>query len=160
RNLGQFESEGYDICPGPACQAYNGFSAEADLTTRAVKETRGLILTYEGKPIDALYTSTCGGETSDVSTMFPGRNEPYLKRARCIELDMTTLGGRADSGVLTEQQVDARLFAALAGVPETSDAWSAREVERAVTAAMTIAGRTEANQPMPASSRRGDVLQY
>src|SRR6185295_12457142 len=44
RNLGQFESEGYDICPGPACQAYNGFSAEADLTTRAVKETRGLIL--------------------------------------------------------------------------------------------------------------------
>jgi stage II sporulation protein D len=160
RNLGQFESEGYDICPGPACQAYNGFSAEADLTTRAVKETRGLILTYEGKPIDALYTSTCGGETSDVSTMFPGRNEPYLKRARCIELEMTSLGGRADSGVLTEQQVDARLFAALAGVPETTEAWSAREVERAVLAAMAIAGRTEANQPLPASSRRGDVLQY
>lgn len=160
RNLGQFASEGYDICPGPACQAYKGFSAEHELSTRAVRETAGLILTHEGQPVDALYTSTCGGETSDVATMFPGRNEPYLKRARCVELDMLSLAGRADSGLLTEQQVDARLFAALAGVPATSESWSARDVARAVVAGMKLAGVTEMNEPLPASSRRGDVLEY
>jgi stage II sporulation protein D len=160
RNLGQYGSEGYDICPGPACQAYNGFSGEADMSTRAVKETAGLILTYNGQPIDALYTATCGGETSDVGTMFPGRNEPYLKRAHCVELDLLTIAGRADSGLLSELQVNARLFAALAGLPETSPAWSAREVSQAVVAAMHLAGYRELLQPAPVSSRRGDVLAY
>ncbi|MGZ5473271.1 MAG: SpoIID/LytB domain-containing protein [Thermoanaerobaculia bacterium] len=159
RNLRQFESEGYDICPGPACQAYKGFGGEHELSTRAVRETAGLIATYEGKPIDALYSATCGGETSDVGTMFPGRNEPYLKRAECVELEMLTLDGRADSGLLSELQVNARLFAALADLPEATS-WAARDVARAVVAAMTIAGHRELHQPLPASSRRRDVLEY
>jgi stage II sporulation protein D len=158
RNLGQYASEGYDICPGPACQAYKGFGGEADLSTRAVKETSGQIMTFNGEPIDALYTATCGGETSDVATMFPGRNEPYLKAVKCVELEMLTLAGRADSGLLTEQQVNARLFAALAGIPDTSSAWSAREVAQAVSAAMRLTGASAAAQATPASSRRGDVL--
>ncbi len=115
RNLGQFRREGYDICPTPACQAYLGADGEEALSNQAVKETAGLIATYNGQPIDALFTATCGGETSDVGVMFPGRNEPYLKRARCVELEMTTIAGRADSGMLDEQQLNARLFAALAG---------------------------------------------
>ena len=160
RNLGQYGTEGYDICPGPACQAYNGFGGEADMSTRAVRDTAGLILTYNGQPIDALYTAACGGETSDVGTMFPGRNEPYLKRARCVELEMLTVAGRADSGILSELQVNARLFAALAHQPETSAAWSAREVSQAVVAAMQLAGYRELLQPAPVSSRRGDVLAY
>ncbi len=160
RNLGQFRSEGYDICPGPACQAYKGFAVEHELSTRAVRETAGLVLTMGGKAVDTLYTSTCGGETSDVSTMFPGRNDPHLKRVRCVELDMLTLEGRADSGLLTEMQLDARLFSALAGVPMTSASWSGREVTQAVTAAMRLAGWTEMNQPAARSSRRGDVLEF
>jgi stage II sporulation protein D len=159
RNLGQFESDGYDICPGPACQAYKGFSVEHEMSTRAVRETAGLVLTIDGKPVDTLYTATCGGETSDVSTMFPGRNDPHLKRVRCVELDMLTLAGRADSGLLTAQQVDARLFAALAQLPEPAS-WSARDVSNATVAAMRLAGWTEMPQPLPASSRRGDVLEY
>ena len=160
RNLGQFAAEGYDICPGPACQAYKGFSGEHDLSTRAVRETSGLVMTYNGEPIDALYTATCGGETSDVATMFPGRSEPYLKAVRCVELSMLAIAGRADSGLLTEQQVNARLFAALAGLPESSPAWSAREVAQAVVAAMRIGGWAETTLQAPASSRRGDVLRY
>jgi len=160
RNMGQFASEGYDICPGPACQAYLGFSGEHEMSTRAVRETAGLILTYDGQPIDALYSATCGGETSDVGVMFPGRNEPYLKRARCIELDLLSIAGRADSGLLNEMQVNARLFAALAKLPDTSSAWSAREVSQATVAAMSLAGFRELLQPLPASSRRGDVLAY
>lgn len=160
RNLGQFRSEGYDICPGPACQAYKGFSGEEELSTRAVRETAGLILTHGGKPIDALYTSTCGGETSDVSTMFPGRNEPYLRRARCVEMEMATLSGRADSGLLTEQQANARLFTALARIPEPGTSWAARDVEAAVAAAARLIGMPNVSAAAPASSRRGDVLRH
>lgn len=160
RNMGQFMREGYDICPGPACQAYSGFAAEDPLSNRAVRETAGLVITYEGKPIDALYTSTCGGETSDVSTMFPGRSEPYLKRARCVELDMLSIAGRTDSGLLTEQQVNARLFAALAGLPESARNWSATDVAAAVAGATRIAGMQATPAGQPASSRRGDVLRY
>jgi len=159
RNMGQFATEGYDICPGPACQAYLGFSGEDALSTQAVRQTKGLIITYDGKPIDALYTATCGGETSDVQTMFPYRNEVYLRRVRCVEGDMTSIAGRADSGILTEMQVNARVFASMAGLPDTSAAWSAHEVEVAVTAAMRIIGMT-APATHPASSRRGDVLRY
>jgi stage II sporulation protein D len=160
RNLGQFKREGYDICAGPACQAYNGFSGEDPLTDRAVRETAGLVATYNGQPIDALYTATCGGETSDVGTMFPGRNEPYLKRTTCIEDQVLTIAGRADSGLLTEQQVNARLFAAVAGLPDGGTSWSARDVEQAVTAAMQKLRFTPAATASPASSRRGDVLTY
>lgn len=178
RNLGQYKREGYDICPGPACQAYKGFSGEDPLSDRAVKETNGLVMTYGGKLIDALYTATCGGETSDVQTMFPWRNEPYLKRARCVELDMTSIAGRADSAELTELQMNARLFAAAAGLPDSGASWSARDVETAVDAArrllryegLTVAplsaaapvAATSANPvpPHAVSSRRGDVLLY
>ncbi len=160
RNLGQYASEGYDICPGPACQAYKGFAGEHEMSTRAVKETSGLVMTYNGEPIDALYTATCGGETSDVATMFPGRTEPYLKAVSCVELEMIPIAGRADSGLLTDQQLNARLFTALAGIPDTSATWSAREVSQSVIAALRIAGIVNNTLQAPASSRRGDVLQY
>ncbi|HEY8849155.1 MAG TPA: SpoIID/LytB domain-containing protein [Thermoanaerobaculia bacterium] len=160
RNLGQFRSEGYDICPGPACQAYKGFSGEEPLADQSVRESAGLIITYQGKPIDALFTATCGGETSDVGTMFPGRTDPYLKRARCVELEMTTLAGRADSGILTEPQVNARLFTAVAGLPDTGASWAAGDVVQAVTAATRLVGFSVAQAILPASSRRGDVLTY
>jgi stage II sporulation protein D len=159
RNMGQFSIEGYDICPGPACQAYLGFTGEDAMSTRAVKDTKGLVITYDGKLIDALYTATCGGETSDVVTMFPYRSDPYLKRVRCVELEMTSIAGRANSGILTETQVNARVFSAMAGVPDTGASWSAHDVEAAVTAAMHILGATPpASHPL--SSRRGDVLRY
>ena len=160
RNLGQYRREGYDICAGPACQAYNGVSVEDALTDRAVRETAGLVATYNGQPIDALYTAACGGETSDVGTMFPGRSEPYLKRVRCVEGQVLTIIGHADSGILSEQQVNARLFAAIAGLPDAGTSWSAREVQQAVTAAMQKLRFDPRSIVAPASSRRGDVLTY
>lgn len=160
RNLGQFESEGYDICPGPACQAYKGFAAEHELSTRAVRETAGLVITYEGKPIDSLYSATCGGETSDVGIMFPGRSEPYLKSVRCVELELENLEGRADGGSLTESQLEGQFFAALSGLRASPAAWNAAEVKRTTEAAMRLAGFTSATSAAPRTSRRGDVLEW
>jgi len=158
RNLGQFRSEGYDICPGPACQAYKGFSGEETMTDTAVHDTAGLILTYQGAPIDALFTSTCGGETSDVGVMFPGRNEPYLKHVRCVELDMLTLDGRRDGPPIDELQMDGELFAAAAHLAVPTRL-TAAAVSDAVNAARRLAGMAPA-PGAPASARRGDVLRY
>jgi len=159
RNLGQFGAEGYDICPGPACQAYKGFSGEEALTDQAVRETAGQVITYQGHLIDSLYTAACGGATSDVGTMFPGRNEPYLRRASCVELELTSIGGRGDSGLLTEQQANGRIFAAMAGLPDSSASWSGSDVAAAVRSAQRLIGGA-APSGAPASSRRGDVLAW
>lgn len=45
---------------------------------RAVKETRGLMVTYEGAPIQAVYHSTSAGMTEDAQEVW-GKPYPYLK---------------------------------------------------------------------------------
>ncbi|MGQ9778769.1 MAG: stage II sporulation protein D [Bacillota bacterium] len=49
---------------------------------RAVWETRGIILLYEGRPIEAVYHSTCGGRTEDAAAVW-GRSFPYLISVPC-----------------------------------------------------------------------------
>ncbi len=82
RNLGGFEDEGFDICDTDFCQVYGGFDTEHPLATQAVEETRGQIATYEGEPINALYSSTCGGRTEDAENVF-GESVPYLVSTIC-----------------------------------------------------------------------------
>ena len=82
-HLGDHDDEGWDICDTPACQAYHGAGAEHRLTDRAVAETAGLIATFQGDPIDAMYTSTCGGHTEDAAELFDGRGAPYLRGVAC-----------------------------------------------------------------------------
>ena len=83
RNKGQFLDEGYDLCATPRCQVYAGADAEHPLSDRAVRETTGQILVWDGRPILALYTATCGGHTEDGKGIFPEHDEPYLKGVPC-----------------------------------------------------------------------------
>ncbi|HEX3559662.1 MAG TPA: SpoIID/LytB domain-containing protein [Pyrinomonadaceae bacterium] len=82
-NLGRFGSEGFDLTPDTRSQVYGGRSTEHTLTDRAVFETRGRIATYKGVPINALYTSTCGGRTEDAENIFGGPPVPYLRGREC-----------------------------------------------------------------------------
>jgi peptidoglycan hydrolase-like amidase len=82
RNLGQYKHEGYDICATDACQVYFGALTEDPLATQAVTETRGVVATYEGRPINALYSSTCGGRTEDAEHIFTEK-VPYLVSTTC-----------------------------------------------------------------------------
>jgi stage II sporulation protein D len=82
RNLGQYTREGYDICATDACQVYFGVKTEDPLATQAILETRGIVATYDGKPINALYSSTCGGRTEDSEHIFNER-VPYLVSTSC-----------------------------------------------------------------------------
>lgn len=81
-HLGQYASKGYDVCATPACQVYRGTSSEHPLTDRAVAETRHVVATWRGRPINAYYTSTCGGHTEDGAAIFEDR-APYLRGVAC-----------------------------------------------------------------------------
>ena len=70
------------MLPTTRSQVYRGLSSETALTTRAVDETRGVIATYNGEPINALYTSTCGGRTEDAGNIFNDAI-PYLRGREC-----------------------------------------------------------------------------
>ena len=82
KNQNQFASEGFDLLPTTRSQVYGGLPTETALTTRAVDETRGIVATYHGEPINALYTSTCGGRTEDAENIF-NHAVPYLRAREC-----------------------------------------------------------------------------
>jgi stage II sporulation protein D len=82
RNLGQYKEEGYDVCASDACQVYLGMRTEDPLATQAVSDTRGVIATYQDTPINALYSSTCGGRTEDAENIFHEK-VPYLVSVSC-----------------------------------------------------------------------------
>lgn len=50
-----------------------------DKITMAVDSTKGKIITYEGKPIDAFFHSNSGGKTETVSNVWGGSDLPYLQ---------------------------------------------------------------------------------
>lgn len=82
-NRGQFRSLGFDTCATQSCQVYQGLDAEQELTNQAIEETEGLILTKDGRPINALFTAICGGRTENVEDVFSGGPVPYLKSVPC-----------------------------------------------------------------------------
>jgi stage II sporulation protein D len=81
-NRNGFAAQGFDLVPTVWSQVYKGVSIETAMGTRAVRETAGIVATYKGKPINALYTSTCGGRTEDSGNIFEF-NEPYLRGVEC-----------------------------------------------------------------------------
>jgi stage II sporulation protein D len=81
-NINQFGAQGFDLLPTIRSQVYSGYSSESRMGTQAVMETRGIVGTYKGKPINALYTSTCGGRTENSENIFEF-NEPYLRGVEC-----------------------------------------------------------------------------
>lgn len=67
----------YHLTSSVLHQVYKGGSIPENIV-RAVNETKGEVLTYEGKPIAAYYHSTSGGMTEDPVEVF-GKSYPYLK---------------------------------------------------------------------------------
>jgi hypothetical protein len=58
---GRHAREGYDVCAGAHCAVYRGSLDEAEPYRRAVRETTGLVLEKNGKPVPALFIANCGG---------------------------------------------------------------------------------------------------
>ena len=67
----------YDLVDDEGDQAYKGMKRERKKTDLAVKKTRGQILSYQDKPILAMYSANSGGYTADAGSIF-GLSKPYL----------------------------------------------------------------------------------
>ena len=76
--LGKHKKWGYDVCDTQHCQVYGGVKAERERTNSATEATCGEILTYKNKPIEAVFSSNCGGYTQS-SVEAGWFNHNYLK---------------------------------------------------------------------------------
>ena len=153
RTVGEFSDEGYDICATPRCQVYRGMDGEDPLSDQAIAATAGQILVYGGEPIDALYSSTCGGRTEDVAVMFPLKTAPYLRGVPCYEDGLTALGGTLPRGEKFPAALTRRLLPPAAGLSAADDL-GARLAQLA-----RLAGLTPPNNRL-ASLDRGEVQRY
>ena len=75
--------EGYNLCDSPHCQVYYGLDKIKPKAAEAVQKTKGVILTYKGKPAATFYHASCGGYTEDMTNVW-SRNKPlpYLVSVR------------------------------------------------------------------------------
>lgn len=81
--------DNYQVCDSYlCCQAFNGIdSTLTPIQKQAIKETDSQILSYQGKPVLALFSACAGGHTEDYSNcfsdpetnQFPGTAIPYLR---------------------------------------------------------------------------------
>ncbi len=98
RNLAEFAAEGFDICSTPRCQVYGGMSVEHPMSDRAIAETAGQVVLYQGEPAETLYGATCGGHTENVEVIFPRKTGPSLRGIPCLESGPGRLSGSAPAG--------------------------------------------------------------
>jgi len=89
RNIGRLSKLGFDLDDTAACQVYGGVFNEDPRTTQAVNETASMVLTHDGKIIDAVYSSTCGGITESAEHAW-GKPVPYLQSVADYEPDAGT----------------------------------------------------------------------
>ncbi|WP_288763824.1 SpoIID/LytB domain-containing protein [uncultured Mitsuokella sp.] len=78
---GRHAGESYDLCTTTHCQLYTGTAAEKSASNAAIKATRGEVLTYGGKPIEALFHTDSGGMTENSEDVW-GSHVPYLRAAK------------------------------------------------------------------------------
>jgi stage II sporulation protein D len=70
----------FDLRATVADQAYGGVDAENANASAAVTATRGLVLRYQGRIVNAMYSSTCGGMTAEPKEIWRSNDVPYLQR--------------------------------------------------------------------------------
>ncbi|MBC7329583.1 SpoIID/LytB domain-containing protein [bacterium] len=76
-SLGRHKAEGFDLCSSRHCQVYLCYEYEKEKLNKAIEDTKGIIITYNGKPALTPFHSSCGGITEDGSVW--GIALPYLK---------------------------------------------------------------------------------
>lgn len=72
----------YDVVAGIQDQVYRGRQGIDARVTAAVESTKGMVVTYQGAPIYAAFSSTAAGVTEDAMTVW-SKDLPYLKGVEC-----------------------------------------------------------------------------
>ena len=85
RNQSRGSVRGFDLAADISAQVYSGVMNENPMAIAAVEATRGEVLTFNGEPIEAFYSSTCGGRTEDGPAAFVGADRPYLQSSADVD---------------------------------------------------------------------------
>jgi stage II sporulation protein D len=72
-------TDGYDLRATTDDQVYGGYGPEHPVSSAAVDATKGVVATYNGVLISALYSSTAGGHTADNEEAFNSAPVAYLR---------------------------------------------------------------------------------
>lgn len=69
----------FDVRATTADQVYGGVDVENDAASAAIDATRGLVLQYDGRIVDAPFHSTCGGTTARPNEVWRAAGGDYLR---------------------------------------------------------------------------------
>ncbi|WP_156800478.1 SpoIID/LytB domain-containing protein [Thalassoporum mexicanum] len=103
----RFVVDGYHLCADTQCQVYRGLEGTSNTADNAIAATRGQVLIYDGRVVDALYSSTTGGVTADYNDLWDGQDRPYLESV----IDSVNNAGNLSKFNLSQEQ-DFRTFLA------------------------------------------------
>jgi len=79
-NFGRrFRDAPYDVTDDVRSQVFIGASKRDKKIETAIRETRGLVLKYNGKLCSTPYSAICGGHTEFAENVWDGDGEPYLQ---------------------------------------------------------------------------------
>jgi stage II sporulation protein D len=80
---GRHRADGFDVCSTTHCQVYQQDawrrSRWATAIERAVRTTSGVVVTEQGRPIEAVFHAHCGGHTSAAIDVWRGVPTRYLR---------------------------------------------------------------------------------
>ncbi len=77
-NRHRFDIDGYNLCSDTQCQVYKDPSRSSTNIKNAILKTTGKILTWDKKPISAVYHATNGGVMASYDEAWSTKPVPYL----------------------------------------------------------------------------------
>ena len=81
-NQNKYRQYGFDMTNDTYCQVYRGLNGANETTDRAVDETAGLFVRYEGKLCSVAYFAADGGATEDSENVWSDTVIPYLEERK------------------------------------------------------------------------------
>ncbi len=78
-NRNRFLIDGYHLCSSTQCQVYKDPTKANDNIKQAIGRTSGKILSWKGKPINAVYHATNGGVMASIDESWRTSAVPYLQ---------------------------------------------------------------------------------
>ena len=77
-NVGKHKNDGFDLCAGSDCLVYEGQVGEDARVAKAIKDTRGIVLTHQGYLAAAYFHLSSGGHTENSENVW-NKAYPYLR---------------------------------------------------------------------------------
>lgn len=111
-NMETNKAKAYDVQPNTNNQVYQGKNAEFALTNKAVDSTKGMVMTFAGSPINAMFHSDGGGYTEDSVNVW-GKSLPYLRGVKDYASNASTSQWQTS---MTRSDMENKLSAAGKGV--------------------------------------------